>query len=343
VSSNPVRAAALERARNTGRLQASAPVTLVQDTGKNLGILYFAPAVGDEGTIDAFAVGVFQLQKLLGAVLDRPRWVDWNFVLSDTTPGSIPTTLATLGPDPEAMETTGATVLREPIDIGGRTWTLSAFPSSATIVNQPPATEPLILLGSLALAFVLEAFLLVISGHERRARRHAESSTFEATHDDMTGLLNRRGFFRNLHAVRDRIGADGSTSILLFCDLDHFKRVNDTLGHDAGDAFLRAVAQAMQGAVRERDTVARIGGDEFAVILNNCDLDQGRRVVDTMQTAVRRCTVDIDGAPWQARMSIGMTIITAETSTDVDALMRAADDACYEAKHAGRDTVRSSV
>lgn len=343
IASNEIRAAAIDRARTSGRAQATAPVTLVQETGEQLGVLLVAPATGADGTVDAYAVGVFRLGDVLAAALDRPRWRDWNFVLAEATAGARPVVLAALGPNQGTTPAEAATVVRQPVEFGGRTWTLTAFPSRATVAAQPPATEPLLLLGSLGLTFLLEAFLLMISGQERRARRHAESSTYEAHHDDVTGLLNRRGFFHNLHAVRDRVAEDGSTSVLMYGDLDHFKEVNDTLGHDAGDDLLGRVAETMQGAVRDRDTVARIGGDEFAVILNNCDLAQAQRIADHVKNEVRACTAQVAGEQWRARMSVGLTPIQGPNPPTVDALLRAADAACYEAKRAGRDTIRTTA
>ena len=155
----------------------------------------------------------------------------------------------------------------------------------------------------------------------------------------VTGLLNRRGFFLNLNAVRDRVVTDQSTSVLMYCDLDHFKDVNDAIGHDAGDEVLRAVATAMQAAVRDRDTVARIGGDEFAVIVNNCDMEQARRVAEAVHASVHECTADLAGRMWDARMSIGMVPISGADAPGVDELLRAADAACYDAKRGGRDRI----
>ena len=339
VASEPLRAAAIAKARATGTPQATAPITLVQGPTDELGILVFSPATNAGGTVDAFAVGVYRVGDLVRTTFAQPRWTEWNLRLADVTPGYAPTTLATLGAEGETAPPPGTPSAVKDIDVAGRDWQLVLWPTRETATSWPPATDAVLLVGGLAIVWLLEAFLLLLTGQERRSRRRAESSTFEATHDEVTGLLNRRGFFLNLNAVRDRVVTDQSTSVLMYCDLDHFKDVNDAIGHDAGDEVLRAVATAMQAAVRDRDTVARIGGDEFAVIVNNCDMEQARRVAEAVHASVHECTADLAGRMWDARMSIGMVPISGADAPGVDELLRAADAACYDAKRGGRDRI----
>ena len=109
--------------------------------------------------------------------------------------------------------------------------------------------------------------------------------------------------------------------------------------HGARDPEWAAPLRRVQAAVRDRDTVARIGGDEFAVIVNNCDLEHARRIAEAVHTSVHRCTADLAGRMWQARMSIGMVPISGADAPSADELLRAADAACYDAKRGGRDRI----
>lgn len=161
---------------------------------------------------------------------------------------------------------------------------------------------------------------------------------FEASHDSLTGLVNRREFELRLQRALDRSHQDGSSSscALLYMDLDQFKIVNDTCGHSAGDDLLRVLAQAYAGHVRERDTLARIGGDEFALIVEHCDVDEALGVAYKMLDATRNLRYACKGRMFQLGVSIGVTPIDTGISTVEEALRRA-DHACYIAKERGRN------
>jgi len=155
--------------------------------------------------------------------------------------------------------------------------------------------------------------------------------------DPLTGLPNRRLFSDELRHMRAQAVRDKTPFTLLLIDLDHFKQVNDTLGHDAGDALLVEVARRLRLCVRETDRLARLGGDEFAVLLNNTadeqDVDQvARRIVDSVSEPI----------PFGAhRMRVGASIGAAAchgTQASDEALYKQADLALYQAKSAGRNT-----
>jgi diguanylate cyclase (GGDEF)-like protein len=133
--------------------------------------------------------------------------------------------------------------------------------------------------------------------------------------------------------------APGTTAAALFIDLDHFKPVNDTAGHAAGDAVLRAVAHALTGAVRRDELVARLGGDEFAVVLTHCDLTSAERIANKVQQAIGEVCVRWDAHVLGVGASIGVVEIPHGT-TDFNHVLHAADLACYAAKQAGRNAVR---
>jgi len=157
----------------------------------------------------------------------------------------------------------------------------------------------------------------------------------QARTDALTGLLNRRAFMDDL---RHRLGRPAETGALLFIDLDHFKAINDTLGHEAGDAALVAVARTLRAKVRPVDLAARLGGDEFALWLQDADM------AATAQRAAAICAAAAGLRPWQAgpplSFSIGGALRPSGMRVMPDALVAAADAAMYEAKRAGRGTWR---
>jgi diguanylate cyclase (GGDEF)-like protein len=175
-----------------------------------------------------------------------------------------------------------------------------------------------------------------VSLHEdiTERRRHEEKITHLARHDPLTGLANRVLFREQLEQSLQRL-MRGQGFAVLCLDLDHFKSVNDTLGHPVGDALLKQVGQRLLGCVRHGDLVARLGGDEFAIIQANVrDPSQPEslavRVVEAIGTAF-----EIDGNPISIGTSIGVTLAPRD-GADADKLMQNADLALYRSKNAGR-------
>lgn len=161
---------------------------------------------------------------------------------------------------------------------------------------------------------------------------------WSATHDALTGLFNRRAF---LSQVEDVVvaGTRYPVSSVVAVDLDHFKLVNDVAGHAAGDAMLRAVSAAMLTAVRADDVVARIGGDEFAILLVGCDESTAKRIADALLTAIADVVLEWGGRQFKVGGSIGVAV-RLDQSESVESWLERADGASYEAKAAGRGCVR---
>ncbi len=157
-----------------------------------------------------------------------------------------------------------------------------------------------------------------------------------ASHDQLTGLLNRNGFGIRRDAAVAAARRDSTTLAVLCLDLDRFKAVNDTLGHDAGDKLLLLAAQRMRESARSADVVARLGGDEFAIILENVDLAGAEQTCGRLLDSIR-APFAIDGEIVRIGVSIGVAIYPADASTP-EQLLRNADTALYKAKAAGRDT-----
>ena len=166
---------------------------------------------------------------------------------------------------------------------------------------------------------------------EQAARQQAQQAqrtlAHQATHDALTGLANRR-------LVADLLAEATRSGIVLFLDVDRFKQINDSLGHGIGDALLVEVAARLRAAVRPGDTVARMGGDEFVVLLPGADLDLGQHIADRILQRLR-VPFDIVEHRLYATASIGIARMAA--GDDPDQILRTADVALYRAKDAGRD------
>ena len=162
---------------------------------------------------------------------------------------------------------------------------------------------------------------------------------YQASHDVLTGLVNRREFGVRLQRALDRTGQPGaSNSALLYLDLDQFKIVNDTCGHAAGDDLLRQLSVAYGAHVRERDTLARIGGDEFALIVEHCTMEEAKVVANKLLDTTRNFRYLCNNQVFRLGVSIGLTPLDGGTTTMEEAL-RQADHACYIAKEGGRNRV----
>jgi diguanylate cyclase (GGDEF)-like protein len=163
--------------------------------------------------------------------------------------------------------------------------------------------------------------------------RIAELET-HAERDPLTGVFNRRGFERELERAAAYVRRYGGNAALVYLDLDRFKPVNDRHGHAAGDAVLEAVAAALLGTVRASDTVARIGGDEFAVLLWNLTGEAARNKADAIERTIAGTAVPWRGQTLAVGATAGIAILTADA--EVMELVARADAAMYARKRKGR-------
>ncbi len=164
---------------------------------------------------------------------------------------------------------------------------------------------------------------------------------FQATHDALTGLWNRGAILDILKRELVRAQREGTSVGVIMADLDHFKNINDTYGHLAGDAVLRESAQRINGAVRTYDAVGRYGGEEFLIVLsgsNEVTVDQAERI----RTLVGTEPVSTDDGVIPVTLSMGVTFGGQKQEEEVEAILRAADSALYRAKRAGRNRVEIS-
>ncbi|MCG6116180.1 MAG: GGDEF domain-containing protein [Mesorhizobium sp.] len=174
------------------------------------------------------------------------------------------------------------------------------------------------------------AFALSLA-YERGAAR----LRYAATHDSLTGLLNRGAFEA---AARQRIEGRNDNFAFALIDIDHFKRINDLYGHAAGDAALRICAETCREQLRASDIIARVGGEEFAVILDDVSLEDASAAIERIRSAVAARNIEIEEQ--QVKLTVSAGLCHANDSADtLDAIMRAVDEKLYEAKRGGRNRV----
>jgi len=159
-----------------------------------------------------------------------------------------------------------------------------------------------------------------------------------ATHDDLTGLVNRGEFEKRLEAAVTGAQTGQKNHCLLYLDLDRFKIINDTCGHMAGDELLRQLSHGLQSHVRQRDTLARLGGDEFGLILENCQPKEAERIAEDFLTFIRNFRFVRENKSFQLGVSIGITNID-DYAQSPSKLLNQADNACYIAKATGRNRI----
>jgi diguanylate cyclase (GGDEF)-like protein len=159
-----------------------------------------------------------------------------------------------------------------------------------------------------------------------------------ATTDPLTGLQNRRAFVDVAQREMLRTRRFGETAAVAMLDVDHFKHVNDRFGHDAGDAVLVEVGRRMDNAIRRTDVLARMGGEEFAVLMPKTDMEGAAVVAARLLDYIRSAPVDTAAGPVPITATMGVTMIRADDA-DISAPLKRADLALYEGKGRGRDRV----
>ncbi len=180
---------------------------------------------------------------------------------------------------------------------------------------------------------------LVSMAHDITERKQAEEQLgYQASHDALTGLINRREFERRAERLLATIKQDKAEHALCYLDLDQFKIVNDTCGHNAGDELLKQLTIVLQHEVSKRDTLSRLGGDEFGVLMEHCPLKHAYRVADSLLKAVQDFQFFWEEHSFKVGVSIGMVVIT-EAIPNLSELLKHADAACYMAKDLGRNRI----
>jgi diguanylate cyclase (GGDEF)-like protein len=325
VGSDPGRGPYLEVARDRGRPAATGVMPLIIGGS---GINVYRPIYRDGAPIAnvrerraaliGFAAGAFRVKELAAAAISTlPEDADVQLRSGDES---------VIGPDAQLADAAQAS-----ITIADRTWVLVVRDP-----NRPAIGLPLLIaVFGLSLAALLGALVLIWSRSERMRELQREASQ-----DPLTGLKNRRRFEEDLRTELARSRRQGTTGALLTLDLDNFKQVNDTLGHPVGDRVIEEIAGVLGGRTRETDVLARIGGDEFAIVLPNCDEEEAQRVGETIATAIREHLPHPEGVP-PITVSVGIAMFGSSSDADsIEWLIAEADAAMYAAKASGRDGVR---
>jgi diguanylate cyclase (GGDEF)-like protein len=186
------------------------------------------------------------------------------------------------------------------------------------------------LLASTALLVNLVATVSAVTAAEIEHR--AEAAT-----DALTGLLNRNALDIRFAELAHQARISGSSVVMIVCDLDHFKKVNDTYGHERGDRVLRDTASAMRAALRTFELLYRFGGEEFMIVLPGSTLAEGSEVAERVRVAVAACRP----GGLDVTLSAGVSA-AAGAAVDLTTLFNAADNALYDAKRAGRNRIASA-
>ncbi|MGD9825125.1 MAG: EAL domain-containing protein [Desulfobacter sp.] len=166
-------------------------------------------------------------------------------------------------------------------------------------------------------------------------RKRLQQQSWQASHDALTGLINRREFEERVAKAIERAQIEKRSGLLCFMDLDGFKIVNDTCGHNAGDELLIQLSRLISAQVRTSDSLARLGGDEFGLLLDGCDEERGRIIANSILSAVKNYHFFHDHKIHTVGISIGMTSVTSNSCKAKD-VINEADSACYLAKESGR-------
>ena len=178
---------------------------------------------------------------------------------------------------------------------------------------------------------------------ERRQRegelqRQAELLRTMSLRDELTGLLNRRGFLEHARQQLRLAGRTKRPAVVFFIDLNGMKLINDTFGHDAGDAALSETAQLLTSAFRESDIVARLGGDEFAILAADCDAEGAATMRGRIDQNVEASNQGTRPYAFRLSVSVGTAVFDPLAPRELDALLEAADQAMYEQKRARADS-----
>ncbi|MFP6848981.1 MAG: diguanylate cyclase [Pseudomonas sp.] len=202
----------------------------------------------------------------------------------------------------------------------------------------------------LLLAWLQWRYFIRINTQEQRLQAQAQlleeqnhKLSYLAEHDPLSGLLNRRAFSSIVEHELIRSQRTQQPLCLLLLDLDHFKTINDRFGHPLGDAVIKRVAALLSSQVRSLDSLARLGGEEFMLLLPDSNREQGQQVAEKLRQLLQSQLQEVDGVAVTVTVSIGMSYLDAGQSSTYDSLYVASDRALYNAKHAGRNCVKVAV
>ncbi|MET4800170.1 diguanylate cyclase (GGDEF)-like protein [Bradyrhizobium sp. LB11.1] len=352
----PERKVALQRARDNDQIAAIRTELYARNTAGQLPNVLVVVPVYAKGTsrdtvadrrrnISGFVVGVFDLPLLMQAIRVRTgaspavsvniyqpfsaRIVSLEGMLSD---------YASAAAAPQSMrDVAQGRHWSGGLRIGDTDWQVRAVPTAGGPLETSYDRAGAVLIVGMLLTLSLSAYLTLASRNSRRLSLANRRVLELAQTDALTGLPNRAFFLARLDELNSQLKDGGPTFSILMLDLDRFKNVNDSLGHGAGDALLRLVAQRLKSAVRATDVLARLGGDEFAILQEDCE-DQ-RAASTELAARIAKLVAEPFLLPGH-RVEIGTSIgiaIAPDHGSDQEELLKKADLALYRSKSAGRN------
>jgi diguanylate cyclase (GGDEF)-like protein len=269
-----------------------------------------------------------------GRGLQTGQWFDalWSFLLL------VPIVLATLWKQAEAPE-----VLLESPGREKRIYTelfYLVYPMVVLLMSLSIAREHLVL-ATLVVApsFICSSARLLVT--QNRLLLAKEALRREASRDSLTGLWNHKMILGILERELLRAERDHQPVGVIMVDVDHFKAINDSRGHAAGDVVLRIIASGIAAMVRPYDSVGRYGGEEFLIIAPNCGLGETWELAERVRAHVASCSIMAGGSHVKVSLSLG--VATGDAASDMEKVLHAADGAMYQAKRAGRNRVEPSL
>ncbi|MBY0464973.1 MAG: EAL domain-containing protein [Burkholderiales bacterium] len=352
--SEPNRRTAMEAARDTGQPAITGKLKLASEAANSasFGFLLYVPvyrggAVPDSvderrALIKGFVNSPFRMEDLLKNALGRNpdglrlRVYDGPVATPDNLMYTSESMVGPAGGDHPSATVPPLHIHSTVLGLHGRVWLMECelpHHHTAAIENTP---EDLVPLAGLVISLLLTALTWVAMARLQLVRQSARHYHALANFDPLTALSNRTKFQDSLEESVREAGRTGERFALLFIDLDHFKDINDTLGHQWGDKLLQQVAQRLKDGTRSADTVSRLGGDEFTVILRDMkDSESATRVAQTLLEALAK-PYELEGEAYFVSASMGITLFPHDAQTSAD-LLKTADQAMYTAKRLGRN------
>lgn len=337
----PATADSVAGTRTTGQPRVSEGIRLVQEVGEQRGVVMYQAVFQPHSTVLKGVVSaVFRMDDVLQALGTADSGARPESCLIDSQAAVGNRRLA--GPSGcDAAEWARAPMtVQLPLQFGGREWVLLVR-ANVGFLNQARDLSAWAMVAlSLLCVGLLGAFLLVITGQTRRTQALVEQRTLElaalAHYDSLTGLPNRSQWVSRGQAELQQAQHTQQALAVLFLDLDHFKHINDSRGHQAGDRTLVKVAATLQQGLRPLDRVGRYGGEEFVALLPISDLASAQRMAERLRARVEGLPADTDTPA--CTVSIGVARVQAGDAS-CDAVVGRADRALYQAKAAGRNQV----
>ena len=352
----PDRKVALERARDNDQIAAIRTELYAQDNAGQLPNVLVVVPVYAKGTsrdavvdrrrnISGFVVGIFDLPLLMQAIRVRTGaspavsvnvYQPFNARIVSLE-GMLPD-YASAAAAPQSMrDVARGRYWAGHLRIGDTDWQVRAVPTAGGPLETTYDRAGAVLIVGMLLTLSLATYLMLASRNSRRLSLANRRVLELAQTDVLTGLPNRAFFLARLDELNSQLRDRGPTFSILMLDLDRFKNVNDSLGHGAGDALLRLVAQRLKSAVRATDVLARLGGDEFAIIQEDCE-DQ-RACSTELAARIAKLVAEPFLLPGH-RVEIGTSVgiaIAPDHGRDQEQLLKKADLALYRSKSAGRN------